>query len=328
MSTGETHDRRFFHSFPRPRTDESEDVTFERGLRILAFMKEVGLVLAPEIVEWDVSEVSGRAEQHRVLQRRACFTELGAAELSTHSANFGPIALSFTLSGLRGAGATPVIYVPQGVEASALSQISTFCMRGVHHMRGFLQQLETLKASSDPTQLASRFGMPPDARLTLQNTGPTGEVVAEYSISATDVRHVIQHVGFNSIPFDHSIAILNVFQNMFYPTDNAHTGDALGYYRQREWRLIAGDINFGGRPMGRELSVIEATRLKEIDSRFWTRELAVEGVLRQRLELALVYDPVPGWKFFDFVQTIFAPKHRIADVRAIVGNDVALAEYL
>jgi len=329
MSIDVAYDSRFFHCFPRPKADESEDATFERGLKILAFMKEVGIVLAPEIVEWDVSLVSGCAEQHRVLQRRACFTELGVSELGAHSTAFGPIALSFSTSGLRGVGAMPVIYVPQGMEAGVLSQISTFCMRGVHHTQAVLRQLETLKEASDPTLLATRYGatISPNLILTLQNTGQTGEVITEYGVSATDVRHVLQHVGFNNIPFDHSIGILNVFQNMFYPTDNLHAGEALGYYRQREWRLIAGGINFGGRPMGRELSAVEMARLHEIDTRFWTQELIVEGARCQRSALALVYDPLPSWCFFDLVQTIFVPKHRVAQVRAIVGNAVVLCPY-
>ena len=113
-------------------------------------MKEVGLVLAPELVNWDVSAISGGAEQLHILQRRACFTELSATELVAHSAIFGPVAMSFDIARLRGAGATPVIYVPQGVEETALSQISMFCVRGAYHTRYVLRHLQELKELSDP----------------------------------------------------------------------------------------------------------------------------------------------------------------------------------
>ncbi|WP_158900057.1 hypothetical protein [Burkholderia sp. L27(2015)] len=332
MNSSVVQQRRFFHSLPRPRADESENETFERGLKILAFMMDVGLVLAPEIVEWDVSAVSGRPEQHRVLQRRACFTELDASELGMHSSIFGPIALSLSLSGLRGAGAMPVIYVPQGTDGSALSQLSTFCMRGVHHTKEVLRTLENLKETSDPAKLAEFAALSgaivaPDLKLALRNQRASGEVVAEYSVSATDVHNVLQYVGFESIPFNQSIGILNAFQNMFYPTDNAHSGDVLGYYRQREWRLIAGDVNFSGRPMGRALSSNEVTRLNQIDSRFWSQKLMIKGVLQQRSALALVYDPLPGWNFFDLVEKIFGPKGRIAEVCAIVGDKIEVTEH-
>lgn len=224
---GIEHDRRFFHSFPRPKQGESDGAVFDRGLEILAFMKEAGLVLAPEIVEWDVSVVSGRPELHYVFQRRACFTELTVPKLSEHSKKFGPISLSFSHIALRDAGAMPVIYVPQGTNAIGLNQIGTFCMRAAHHTLAVLGTLEMLRKSSDPELLASSTGktVSSNCSITLNNTEPSGAVVASYNVPMDHVRHVLQHVSFNNIPFDHSIGMLNVFQNMFYPTDNTHTGE-------------------------------------------------------------------------------------------------------
>ena len=150
-------ERRFFHSFPRPKRGEDREATLDRGLEILALMKSAGLILAPEVVEWDASVVAGRAEQFRILQRRACFTELSPEELPSHAAVFGPVALSFDVAKLRSAGATPVIYAPQGLAESALSQLSTFCVRGAHHTRHVLQQLQGLKEMSDPAIVGERY---------------------------------------------------------------------------------------------------------------------------------------------------------------------------
>jgi hypothetical protein len=321
-----TNDRRLFHSFPRSRGTESKNATLERGLRILAFMKEFGLVLAPEIVEWDVKLISGGAEELKILQRRACFTELSVLELPTHSAIFGPISLSFDVAKLRTAGATPVIYVPQGVEASGLSYIGTFCARGTYHTQQVLRQLEYLKEISDPARVAEKFKLPvePNYALTLQNSDSAGNIVATYTVPAANVRNVIQYLGFNSIPFDHSIGVLEVFLNIFYPTDNAHTGDDLGYYRQREWRLIAPNINLKGRPITRSLSEPEIARLHEIDDQFWTRELTVERVPRQRSSLAHLYSPTPDWNFFDLVEAIFVPEWAAERVSAVVASSIAV----
>ena len=317
-------DRKFFHSFPRPKQGESPNDTLERGLRILALMRKIGLLLAPELVSWDVSLVSNGTEQLSTLQRRACFTELSEAELPAHSAIFGPTALSFNLMALRSAGATPVIYVPQGISESLLSQLGTFCVRGAHHTRYILNQLQGLKEMSDPTIAEKRLGLPvnPNYQLDLRNTDAEGKVVARYPVAASDVRHVLQHVGYNNIPFDHSVAILTVFLNMFYPTDNAHTGDALGYYRQREWRVIAGDINFNQRPMGRSMSPTEIAEVEDIDPQFWTRELTVDGVPTRRSALAQIYDPVPDWDFFSLVEEVLVPREAVDRVREIVGEDV------
>ena len=109
-------ERFFYHSFPRPRAEEDASSTLERGLQILAYMKEVGLVLAPEVVQWDASALSTKDEKVQILQRRACFTELAQFELPEHSRTFGPISLAFGIADLRAAGALPVIYAPQGVQ--------------------------------------------------------------------------------------------------------------------------------------------------------------------------------------------------------------------
>jgi hypothetical protein len=326
LSIDDAHHRLFFHSFPRPKATESEEDTLERGLSILGFMKKVGLVLAPEIVDWDVSVISGGAERLHILQRRACFTELSSSELTAHSTMFGPIALSFDISALRSAGATPVLYVPQSIEDNLLSQIGTFCVRGAYHTQQVLRLLEGLREISDPIVAAKRFGMPvdPNYKLNLNNTDSAGNVVASYEIPASNAKNIFNHVGFNNIPFDHSIGIVGVFLNMFYPTDNTHTGDQLGYYRQREWRLIAGDINFNGRPMGRSLSDAETAKLHEIDAQFWSRELMVDKIPQKRSDLALVYDPIPNWKFFDLVKAIFVPTRAVDRVRSIVGAKVTV----
>lgn len=228
--------RFFYHSFPRPKGAERAAETLERGLKILAYMKDVGLVLAPEAVQWDASALSTNDEKITVLQRRACFTELGQDELSNHSRTFGPISLEFEIADLRASGAVPVIYSPQGLPDSIASQLATLVVRGAWHTEKVLQALNLLKSVCDPNQAASFLGLPsgtpvsPDCMLHLRNPSPDGGMAAEYDVPAVYVRQVLDHVGYRSIPFDHSAAILRLVMNMFYPTDNDFTGTELGYY--------------------------------------------------------------------------------------------------
>ena len=107
----------------------SRHATPNRGLSILAFMKQVGLALAPETVHWDIGAFSLGAKELSTLQLRISFTELAVDELAAHSTVFGPISLSFDIAKLRGTGATPVIYVPQGITDSPLSQICRWLTR-------------------------------------------------------------------------------------------------------------------------------------------------------------------------------------------------------
>src|SRR5579871_413235 len=269
-------ERRFFHSFPRPKKNESPDATLARGLWLLEGMKQLGLVLAPEVVNSAVSLLG--ANSLSFLQRRASFTELSFSDLPEHSATFGPISLSFDIAALRDAGATPVIYIPQGSANSPVSLIATFCVNGAYHTKGVLSQLQHLKEASDPELVSQQHKMPvsPEYEINLQNTAPDASIAAQYKVRASVIRDVLQYVGYRNIPFDHSTAILGYFLNIFYPTDNAYRSDQLGYYRQREWRLVASDIGIKGRPIVRDLSGAEKAKLEEIDPEFWRRELAVD----------------------------------------------------
>jgi Putative abortive phage resistance protein AbiGi, antitoxin len=317
--------RRFFHSFPRPKKGETEDATLARSIRILEFMMRVGLVLAPEVVNWDMRLVTqGAKQQLSILQRRVSFTELDMSELTQHSAAFGLFSLSFDIAKLRAAGATPVIYVPQATADSPLTLFASFCVNGVHHTKYVLSQLQQLKELSDHGRLAEMLKEPvsPECKITLTNTDAVGGIAARYTIPVSAIRDILQYVGFNSIPFDHSNAVLGYFLNLFYPTDNAFKNDQLGYYRQREWRLIASDLGIKGRPIARKLSGSEVTELEEIDPEFWRRELKEDNAGHRRSALALVYDPLPGWELFNLVEEVLVPEHAVDRSRAVVGDRV------
>jgi hypothetical protein len=184
--------------------------------------------------------------------------------------------------------------------------------------------LQELKEISDPVSALKRFGYPlnPNATLQLKNTDPSGNVVANYVVPASNVDAVMKHIGYRNIPFDHSIGMLSVFLNIFYLTDDAHSGELLGYYRQREWRLIGGELNFNNRPIGRGLTPAETTRLTAIDERFWDRELMLDGASQTRSALAVIYDPVENWNFFDLVERVFVPGSIEERAHAIAGDKV------
>ena len=327
MSHPSNHQRKLIHSFPRPKLGEKEDATLERALSVLNSIREVGLVLAPEALEWDLQQLNPGQEPLRILQRRLCLTELSPEDLSAHSQVFGPLALSFDIARLRDAGAMPVIYVPQGL-GTPLSLIGTFCVNGAHHTKYVLGQLQQLRDLSDPERATKSYGMPvaQDYALNLQNTDPSGKIVTSYSVPAVQVQNILQYVRFNNIPFDHSIGVLGIFLNMFCPTDNLHLGEPLGYYRQREWRLIAGDMRLNGRPLGRELSDLEKESLVVVDPLFWNRALSVDGKDVPRRDLAVVYEPTAGWNALDFIESIHAPRNAVARVKEIIGATVPVHE--
>jgi hypothetical protein len=316
--------RFFYHSFPRPRQNEAATTTLERGLAILSFMSRVGLILAPEVVRWDVSAVTTNNEELLLLQRRACFTEISEPELPSHADIFGPISLAFEIADLRAVGALPVLYAPQGMENNLVSQLSTFVVHGAWHTEKVLSHLNELKTMTDPENVKARFGHPvsPSYTMHLQNPDEEGRIVADYEIPAEYIRRLMEHVGYRNIPFDHSAAILRLMMNIFYPTDNLYSQQELGYYRQREWRLIESDISFNNRPMTRPLTSEEKGDLGQIDPVFWSRHLSTKDRSGSRVDLALIYQPQPNWNFLTIAKSVTVPEEAIARVNAIVGAEL------
>ena len=157
--------------------------------------------------------------------------------------------------------------------------------------------------------------------LNLQNTDEGGRVVAQYDVPADQIKKVLDHVLFKAIPFDHSSAVLRLMMNLFYPTDDDYTGTQLGYYRQREWRLIKSGIAFHGHPMTRPLTQHERESLIEIDSPFWSRDIASPYGTGKRVDLAVIYQPIKGWDFLKLAKAIIVPEQGLERAKAIMGAD-------
>ena len=102
-----------FHSFPRPRKNESREAQFQKGEKIARSLIDNGLLLVPEHFEIPLLDGSGvQVDKLEVTQCRICFTEIPASDLPAHSERFGPFALAYDLDDLRRIGALPVHYVP------------------------------------------------------------------------------------------------------------------------------------------------------------------------------------------------------------------------
>ena len=68
--------------------------------------------LVPERVSWGDPTGTQPGDRVYALERPIAFTELSPDELAAHARMFGPSALDFDISDLRGLGALPVIYLP------------------------------------------------------------------------------------------------------------------------------------------------------------------------------------------------------------------------
>lgn len=316
--------RSLFHSFPRPN-GRSADEVMRLGLAILRNTFDVGLVLAPEVVTWKHQF----GDTTTILQRRMCFTELAESELREHARTFGPFALRFSPEKLRAAGAMPVIYAPQELPGHPASFIAEFCVKAAWHTKYVLEKLEELRSLAETLNTGTYNGCPVsiDANVNLSNVTPEGIQVNGFKIKASDIAALMTHIGYQNIPFAHSIAMLATYENMFYPTDNTHSDDMLGYYRQREWRLVLSNIEFNGQPLSRSLTTDERKKLEIIDPVFWQRELTLRGQASRRSALAHLYLPHGGLTLCDLIESIVVPPLTESAVREFYDGEIEVVEW-
>ncbi|BAP88206.1 putative uncharacterized protein [Burkholderiales bacterium GJ-E10] len=218
----------------------------------------------------------------------------------------------------------PVIYAPQELPGHPASVIAEFCVKAAWHTKYVLERLEELKSVAEAlgTGMYNGFPVDKDATIDLNNLTPEGVRVNGFKVRPSDVAALMTHIGYRNIPFAHSIAMLGIYENMFYPTDNAHSDDMLGYYRQREWRLVQSSIEINGQPTSRSLTAGERRQLEAIDPVFWQRELTIRGEVSSRSALAQVYLPYGNLPLRDLVECIVVPPSAEASVREFYDGEI------
>ncbi len=323
-----TTERFFFHSFPRQTKGETRTDQLARGLSILRTIKELGLVLAPEIVPWSQPTISGTPRQVTHRQQRLCFTELARSELPEHSKRFGPFSLQFSINALRRLGALPVIYLPQNVKGdTGLSSAGAVIAATMGDIKYTLNQLHQLSRLKDVGHIKTLPGaetatsVSRDCVVNLENRGEVGTVVATYQMPLRHILDFLDYVGFQNAPFELMVGILKLTQNLFYPTDDERHDDQLAYYRQREWR-ITGGMRVGGVEHGHAATDAEKKLLLEIDRRFWSKEEAdKEGTFR-RVDQANVIDRFDGAHIAELIEKVIAPAECTSEAANLFGDKV------
>lgn len=316
--------RYFYHNFPRPRPGESRQDILDRGWAVLNSIRKTSLILAPEIVEWRTPVSIGSPSPVRIVQRRICFTELSRGELRAHAKRFGPFALEFCIGALRRAGALPVIYVPQSMsEKGLLTLLGPFVVSHLGHIKHTLEQLQQFNRWNDPACIAADFPgateMAADCVLTLRNGDESRGIVQEFRVPWSAIRDFLRFLSFENAPFDAMNGAISIAQSLFYPSDDDHTGEALGYYRQREWRITA-DYRINGRERVRRLGEDERANLTRIDRSFWTRELQDGDQAFSRMDrAAALLDPDPEG-LFAVATGVVVPEELVREARVLFGD--------
>ena len=323
--------RFFYHSFPRPRSSETYIQTANRGWAILESMEKTRFGLGSRGSRWDDPVGLGTPSPIQVLQRRICFTELHPGELGGHSTRFGPFALEFDTSALRRIGALPVIYMPQALSTQdRLALLGPFVVGHLGQIRSSLEKLDELDQLDNleywQAQHPEATSIADDCLMKLHNVDDSGGVVQEFEIPVKTIRGVLDYLGFRTAPFKAMLGAVSIAQAIFYPTDDVHQNEQLGYYRQREWRITA-DYSVNGSPRGRSLQDEEKELLLGIDQSFWKDgHIAAANFVASDEALALV-QPTPA-ELVAMVRKLIVPDDFADKAKETFGDRVTTVSQL
>lgn len=290
--------RFFYHSFPRRRGKE-EAGEVEKGLTILRLLKEMGPLLTPEITEWpEVLSDGSLSDLWSIAQKRCCFTELTPAELPQHAEVFGHFAIEFDIPVLRSLGAIPVFYLPRTSETKAglevLSTAFVACIGEIDILLGRLSEVE---------------------RLVRSNVNKDEMVMQEIQCSVGAAEDLLTFVTEGNKPLES----LQALSGLFYPAEDLKYTDLLGYYRQREWRIL-GNMAKDGLDLTHNLDRGEVVSLMKLDTEFFGQQLLFRTGPYLRVEQCKLFDQLDGKLIIRYARRAIAPEVAVAIAKKILNE--------
>jgi hypothetical protein len=310
-------ERYFYHSFPRRGAVSEAEA--EKGCKILAAIRDFGLLLTPQQIEWKQPTSDGSERILPVLQSRVCFTELSPHELPLHAVRFGRFALEFDIETVRSLGAVPVFYIPQptGTDdaGSAVATALLAIVRDAYVVVNRMANLDRIFKGPQPVaeKINATFGFA---------SSPGGE--GQYTLDHNEAKNFLAAVGHAVTPWIDLDCGMQAVLNFFHPTDNSKSDRTLEYYREREWR-IAGNFTVS-RPDGSRVEVMhmptaeERARFMEIDPEFFSRKIVRDIGDVHTLDEALVYPGLAGRRIIDMVRRVIVPASAVDQARAIIDG--------
>jgi len=294
--------RFFYHSFPRRRGPE-ETYEVEKGLAILRLMKKMGLLLTPENIQWpDVSSDGSPSGPWTIVQIRCCFTELGPTELPQHAEVFGHFAIEFEIQVLPRLGAIPVFYLPRtpigGAEALATEFVA--CIGNTQILLDRLLKLEELV----------RINSNKHKRLVIIKN----RVTRETRSSVEGAEDLLKSLTEGIQPPARLNAVLRALSGYFYPIDDLDYTSLLGYYRQREWRIL------GNMKPTRPLKMDERESLLQLDPEFFKEKLTFGTGTHPRVDQCKVFQELDGKPIIGYARRVIVPAVALARAKEIVNE--------
>lgn len=299
-------DRRFYHSFPRAGRKTADEIP--NGLAILRLIAKYGFLLTPETHEIS-QELNNppRVMKARLVQQRFCLTELHPSEVPWHAVEFGRFALEFDITSARSIGAMPVLYFNRSTPDEAGTW---YLARMLNHLSFVRHKLlwRLIELAGAVDQAAKNGDR--DALIQLKN----GATVT--AIQAANFLDFLEASGdFDPRQLESTIRLTSC---LWSPTENLKYNSLMGYFKQREWRLVPGPERSG--LQYKDLLDEHKAALLAQNPRFFGSAFDIEPSKKAlRVDACKLLPQVDGRHVLTTVRRIIAPKKAIHDVEQIVA---------
>jgi hypothetical protein len=225
----------------------------------------------------------------RLLQRRICFTALSPIELFAHAKDFGAFAIEFEPRALLALGALPAFYLPQKEGGRFdLGDAGSRLLKGFDWIEKVLGRL---KDSKDSLAVEINEG--------LKREG-------------TDLHNLYW--------------VPAAAKNLFYPAGNEQRSpqNPLGYYKQREWKIIENFPRSGSTGAEWDFKRLEPEERRELTAANPWLESDLEPGVR-RIDECLIFEKMGSRFVIDFASRFIVPREAKAAVEKIVAGRLPVA---
>lgn len=310
-------ERYLYHSFPRPTGDAVAD-QIETGLKVLSCMVKVGLLLTPEHFEFpgEFRSDGSRGAPIPVFQKRISFTEIQPSELAKHSESFGPFSLEFDITSARRLGAMPVMYVP-GTAFNA-NDFSGIGLAIVARLAETVQVLETLCKFKDIAKITT------DKNSQVRWQLDSGGAAIDTHITVETIQELVGILQHGREPLEMLRDMIHALSGYFYATENPRYTDLLGYYLQREWRIIS-RISHYATPLFDEPTNIEKNLIRDTKPAFFDKEIELRLKRKKRIDACYVIRAFRGEHILRHARRIIVPSSGVERACELVA-DLEIAE--
>lgn len=144
-------------------------------------------------------------------------------------------------------------------------------------------------------------------------------VISGTRCSAGGVKALLSYLTEGMQPVVKLWAAIKALSGFFYPAEDLKYTDLLGYYQQREWRILA-NMAKDGVELTRSLYAGEVESLLELDPEFFGEQLLFRTGKYRRVDQCKLFEQLDGKPIIRHARRVIVPAVAVARAKEILNE--------